>query len=339
VITPGWTDELVKQAIAAGEDIPTLVRLARDYGSLLPMPGTGDTGQRWRVLTAVGGANLSAARVFEAHTDGLAILAEAGFDPLMVGSMGALGVFAAEGPGLRVSAEPSGEHYRLNGTKPWCSLGADLDAALVTAHVGDGRQLFLVDLHEPSVRAEPPAAWVARGLPTITSTSLTFRSTPAQPVGEVGWYLTRAGFQWGGIGVAAAWYGGALALQQRLAHGAGTTPDPLARLAIGRVDVALHAAGLALAHAATAVDTHAADAADEAELLALRTRAVVVDAVERTLIEVAHALGPAPLAFEAEHARRVADLELYIRQHHADRDLATLGGAVGRRSASAPPTS
>ena len=61
------------------------------------------------------------------------------------------------------------------------------------------------------------------------------------------------------------------------------------------------------------------------ELLALRTRAVVADAVEQVLRQAAHALGPAPLAFDAGHAARVADLELYVRQHHAERDLAALG--------------
>jgi hypothetical protein len=43
---------------------------------------------------------------------------------------------------------------------------------------------------------------------------------------------------------------------------------------------------------------------------------------------VGHALGPAPLAFDEDHARRVADLELYLRQHHAERDLARLGEAT-----------
>ena len=61
------------------------------------------------------------------------------------------------------------------------------------------------------------------------------------------------------------------------------------------------------------------------EDLALRVRAVVADAAERTLRQVGHALGPAPLAFDEQHARRVADLELYLRQHHAERDLARLG--------------
>ena len=41
-----------------------------------------------------------------------------------------------------------------------------------------------------------------------------------------------------------------------------------------------------------------------------------------------HALGPGPLAMDAEHAARVADLTLYVRQHHAERDLAALGRLV-----------
>jgi hypothetical protein len=46
-------------------------------------------------------------------------------------------------------------------------------------------------------------------------------------------------------------------------------------------------------------------------------------------------LGPGPLAFDEPHARRVADLTLYVRQHHADRDLAGLGSGLVE-SAEAP---
>ncbi len=55
---------------------------------------------------------------------------------------------------------------------------------------------------------------------------------------------------------------------------------------------------------------------------------MVADAAETVLREVGHALGPAPLAFDEEYARRVADLTLYVRQHHAERDLAALAGMV-----------
>lgn len=51
------------------------------------------------------------------------------------------------------------------------------------------------------------------------------------------------------------------------------------------------------------------------------------------LARVGRALGPAPLALEAEHARRVADLQLYVRQHHAERDQASLGEAVAAMAA------
>ena len=54
------------------------LKLAGDYGRLLPLPGGGQTGERWAVLAAVGERNLTVARVLEAHSDALAILAEAG---------------------------------------------------------------------------------------------------------------------------------------------------------------------------------------------------------------------------------------------------------------------
>jgi hypothetical protein len=31
---------------------------------------------------------------------------------------------------------------------------------------------------------------------------------------------------------------------------------------------------------------------------------------------------------DEEHARRVADLQVYVRQHHAERDSARLGGLL-----------
>jgi hypothetical protein len=341
-----WLDGLIEQATTAGEDIEAALQLARTYATLLPLPGQGKTAHRWAVLSALGRANLTTARVFEAHTDALAILAEAGDAAEAGGRTGepdraaadraaagtTYGVFAAEGSVEPVQARPVeprgvGGQFQLSGLKRWCSLGSQLDVGLVTAQVSGGRQLFQVDLHHPSVIAEPTTDWVARGLRTVTSTSLRFDATPARPIGDVDWYLTRPGFSWGGIGVAACWYGGALGLQDRLVQAAKSPVDSLSALHIGTVDAALYAAGAVLAQAARSIDQgEAAGAAGE--LLALRTRAVVVDAVERTMREVEHALGPAPLAFEESHARRVADLALYLRQHHGERDFAALGHAA-----------
>jgi alkylation response protein AidB-like acyl-CoA dehydrogenase len=320
---PGWAEPLVEACRDCGEDAETAVKLASHYGRLLPQPGRGQTAQRWAVLAAAGEHNLTVGRVLEAHSDALAILAEAG-EPVPEGTWG---VFAAEAAPHRLEAHGHEGRVALTGVKPWCSLAAVLDAALVTAHVGDGRQLFRVSLRDPSVTAEPPQAWVARGLRTVTSAPVRFGGTPAEPVGAPGWYLERPGFAWGGMGVAACWHGGARGLLATLARASRRRSGELSDLHIGIVDAELHASEAVLACAAALIDAGKAEGV-AGEILALRVRAAVANAAERTIRQVGHALGPAPLAFDEEHARRVADLELYVRQHHAERDLAQLGHAA-----------
>ncbi len=322
-IPPRWAAPLLDAAAGAGEDVDAALALAVDCGSHLPAPGGGATAERWTVLAQVAAVNLTAARVLEAHSDALAILHEAG-DAAQPG--GSWGVFAAEGPESRLVAQGNGPAgTTLSGSKPWCSLGDRLDHALVTAQRGDGRrQLFRVALRRPDVHPAAPEGWVARGLRSVTSVGIEFDATPAVAVGDAGWYLERPGFAWGGLGVAACWYGGAAGVAAAVRAAATRRPDELSAMHAGAVDVALHGAGCALADAARRVDSGAA-AGPAGAVLALRVRAVVADAAEAVLRHAAHALGPAPLAFDAAYAARVADLQLYVRQHHAERDLAALG--------------
>ncbi len=195
-----------------GEDVPTAVKLARRVGERLPLPGRGDTARRWAALAELAEGSLTVARVAEPHVDALAILSEA--DQLVPGVRDlSWGVFAAEAPGHRLVADVGRDgSAMLSGIKPWCSLAAQLDAALVTAHVGSRRQLFRVDLRAEGVCVQPSAGWVARGLRAVTSVAVSFDDVPAVAVGEPEWYLNRPGFAWGGIGVAACWYGAARAL-------------------------------------------------------------------------------------------------------------------------------
>lgn len=347
---PDALDEVEAAAAVAGS-VDRALALALDIGWRLPHPGSGRTAERWRRMRDIAAADLTAARVLEAHADALAILAEAeaeaeagvGVEAGVVveaeagagaGVPGGLagdghrrwGVFAAEGPGVQVRAEPAGDGWMLTGTKPWCSLAGRLDRALITAHAGPGgRRLFAIDLTDRRVAVAPTQDWVARGLTEVTSTSIRLDACPARPVGPTGWYLERPGFAWGGIGVAACWLGGAIGLARSLrAAGQAREPDQLALAHLGAVDTALFAADVALAAAADAVDGGRADGPSGA-LWAARVRAVVAGTVDTVLTRVGHALGPAPLAFDPAHARRVADLQLYVRQHHAERDDARLG--------------
>lgn len=268
-------------------------------------------------LAAVASVDLTLARRLEPHLDALGILRQAGISP----PEGAFGVFAAEAPGVRLEAD---RQHVLHGRKPWCSLAGELEHALVTAHEpSGGRRLYLVALQQPGVRVQPPEGWVAKGLPRVPSTPVDFDAVPSIPVGEPGWYLERPGFALGGIGVAACWWGGAVGLVRRLHQAADRTPEAeMLQLALGEAYRELLCAELALAAAARRID--AGEAGDH-RLLAQRVRSTVRAAADRIRSLVVEALGPAPLAFDAEYAARVADLELYVAQDHGRRDLARLG--------------
>lgn len=325
--------EQLRRSADIGGDAHRAIRLAAQLGGEVPLPGSGDTRRRWDILAEVSAVDLTAGRVLEAHLDALAIQAEAGLapdDPAFSGiaadRQSTWGVFAAEGPGVRVTATETAAGWRLDGTKPWCSLADQLSHALITAHVPAGRQLFAIALDD-TVRTDP-SPWVSRGLAEVPSTPIELDGTRAVPVGAEGWYLQRPGFAWGGMGVAACWYGGAVGLARSVATQAMRKhPDQIGLMHLGGIDVALFRAGTALAAAAADVDAGRAAGAAGNSLAGL-VRTVIVQTAEEILERAGHALGPAPLAMDEEHARRVADLTVYIRQHHAERDLAALGTAV-----------
>lgn len=281
----------------------------------------------FQLLATLGASDLTLARAAEPHLDAVATLSQAGLSPQKVGAApeSAWGVFAARAPGQVLHATHDDGAWRVDGTKPWCSLAGRLDRALVTAEAGDGYRLFAIDLHHPGITLDD-SQWQPRGLVDITTPSMTCHAVPAVPVEGPGWYLSRPGFAWGGIGVAAVWFGGAAAVAGLLITAAAKRePDQVALMHLGACDRALTAALATLREAAgqIAQDPRAADR--HGALLSLRARSVVAHAAETVLHEVGHATGPAPLAMNPEHTARVADLQLYLRQHHAERDLASLG--------------
>jgi len=342
---------LADAAWAVDGDAERAIRFAVTEAAGLPQPGSGHTVALFDALATVAAADLTAARVLEAHTDALAILQQSpeGLPPTHAApglttagsaSTGSAswGVFAAEGPGQRVDAVRTPGGWQLTGRKPWCSLAGSLSHALVTAHTTpEGaqparRRLFAVDLADPGVTVQEDA-WFATGLSQVTSGPVDFAEVAAVPVGDDGWYLTRPGFSWGGIQVAACWWGGAVGVARQLRGvaeqrgAAQREPDQILLAHLGAVDLALVGAGAALFDAAEAIDR--GEAVGEAGgLLAARVRGLVARTVEEVLGRVGHALGPAPLALDARHSRRVADLSLYVRQHHAERDDAALGGRL-----------
>ncbi|WIB59215.1 acyl-CoA/acyl-ACP dehydrogenase [Curtobacterium sp. MCLR17_007] len=318
-------DALTAAAGRAGSTPSDRLALARAVAVTTPPLSAGTAGRAFVTLAAVAAVDVALARTVEPHLDALGILAQAG---VAVPEGSTWGVFAAEGPGVQLTATPSSvgdDSVVLDGTKPWCSLASSLSHALVTAHVEDERQLFAVDLRQDGV-APHDEAWVARGMPDVPSGPVDFDGVTAAPVGGPGWYLTRPGFAWGGIGVAACWWGGAVGLARVLRDHATQRPDAeLLRVALGAVVTDLADAEDALADAAARID--GGQETDWA-LLAQTVRSRVRRAVDAVRTRVVSAVGPGPLTSDPAVAARVADLELYVLQDHGDRDLARIGRMV-----------
>lgn len=306
-----------------------LVRRWIDSGALdLPLPGGGETAQRWRRLAGLAEVDIVAARLAEAHTDAVAIMAELGAYDAKPGRL--WGVWAAESRDAVLNAHGGGDATTLDGTKVWCSGAGLCTHALVTARLDSGeRGLFAVDLGHNG--AQPlPSGWRNPGMAESDTRSVQFSNVPAVPVGRPGDYLSRPGFWHGAIGVAACWLGGARAVAAPLYERATEdSADPHILAHLGAVDAALAAGEAMLAYAGAAIDDDPLNRKGMAETIALRTRAVAETAVEASIARTGRALGPAPLCQDGAHAKRVADLTIYVRQSHAERDLERLGQLAG----------
>ena len=86
--------------------------------------------------------------------------------------------------------------------------------------------------------------------------------------------------------------------------------------------------------AAAEIDADPQDREKGGKLRALRVRAVVEAVSTEVMRRVGRALGAGPLCHDEAHARRIADLTVYLRQHHAERNLAELGALVADSGAS-----
>jgi hypothetical protein len=124
---------------------------------------------------------------------------------------------------------------------------------------------------------------------------------------------------------------GALGAARSLLAAARAQPRDSHTLAhLGAVDALVTGLAAHLATAAAEVDADPAGSA--AQRRAMRLRARVEAGATEILDRVGRALGPAPMCLDPVHAQRAADLPVYLRQSHAERDLAGLGGLAVREA-------
>jgi hypothetical protein len=323
----------LRTALLALQDAPpaaALNRLVTSRLDRLPLPGHGATLERWRALAAVGAHDLALAKLFEGHTDALAILHEAGAHGGAVDATWA--TWCAEPPDARLALSPDSHGgLRLDGRKAWCSGARDVTHAVVSCWDPDGAaMLATVDLRQPGVTVTGEG-WHAVGMANSGSVDVLFDGVHARVLGGPGFYVERAGFWHGGAGVAACWFGAATRLADALRERVAGRGDPHRLAQLGEAAVALQGSAALMREAAARIDrTPQANAMGDA----LSVRLSVEASAGLVLAAAGRALGAGPLCKDAALARLYADLPVFMRQSHAERDLEALGRLVSESGAS-----
>jgi alkylation response protein AidB-like acyl-CoA dehydrogenase len=308
---------------AGGRPGARLTAMLHDGELALPDPGGGDTVRRWATLARWGRRDLPLARLAEGHVDAVAILRELGARPH---SDARYGVWAARPGGVGGRLVADAGRLRLTGTVRFCSGSRDLDRALVVASHEGSTMLVDVALDRSRIRVDENS-WAAQGMRASETFDVTFDDVAVADenlVGRPGGYLERPGFWWGGGGVAAVWLGGAAGvLDDVLDRPGGMDEHRLAH--VGALHAELQAVDALLVRTAEAID---ADPSHAHRTAVWTARAAAERACRTVLDRAPVAAGVTGMADSPTLGARLADLQIFVRQHHGERDLAALGAAV-----------
>ena len=134
-------------------------------------------------------------------------------------------------------------------------------------------------------------------------------------IGEPGWYLERPGFWHGACGPAACWAGGAAGLvdyaERQSRYDSHTITISVRCTLLSGQPAYLDSAG-------NQIDVCPARQ-ENSIIRALTVRHLVEQACTDVLRRLPRAYGPYPLAMDEDIARRYQELDLYLRQSHAER--------------------
>jgi hypothetical protein len=332
LLSPVHSPDAEPQVDRAAPDAPERVagevrRLALSW----PVPAHAGALETWRALSALGRTDLAVARLVEGHVDALRILAEAGRAPVP-GAVYGVWASASGGTGLSAEAGQDGG-WRVEGSMRFCSGAWFIDRALVVISAPDGLRLVEIDVRaaqQPGgALIRDDASWPAVGMDATRSVDIAVHAlavSAADAVGGPGFYLDRPGFAAGGVGVAAVWLGGAAKVLDRLLQTLSGKPGSAHQRAhLGAIAVSIAAADALLGELAQRMDSPQLPGGWD-DAVAARTGVEL--AVETVLSRAPRVSGATGLCRDAGFAHQMADLAVYIRQHHAESDYEQLGGRL-----------
>lgn len=294
----------------------------------VPAMGEGQSLSRLRFLTGVASRDLGLARLIEGHLDATQILREAGC-PAQSDKL--YGIWASGGPAdttdMTGGAEGNHGNARLTGAKPFCSGSDIVDRALI--YVYPAERLLDVDMRGAGSREHlsfEAGQWRSAAFAETHTWTVRFEDFPVTEENHVGgpqWYFHRPGFCLGALAPAACWAGGAMglvnAVRQRKLN------DGHARAHLGAMVSSACSMNAMLKWGADQMDADPDNTSGTLFPSALLVRHHIERACTEILDRFGRTLGPRPFAFEETNARRIAELTLYIRQCHAERDLEEVG--------------
>jgi hypothetical protein len=311
-------------ALGAAGALTATVGAARSEESVLPA---------WELVRRTAAADASVARILDGHLNAVERLEVAAEPALrdaelakLEGGRRLLGVWGADPPpgeGAPARIADTGAGIALRGAKTYCSGAGGVDAALVMVTGNDGVAPLLA-LVECDGNVEVDRDWYrAAGLRASESHRVVFRDAPVVAIlGAPGELAREPWFSRDAMRTAAGWAGMVdAAAEAAIEDLAQRRPgDPLAQLAVGRIEAARGTIDAWLAAAAAAAD-------GERELadLAVEMRFEIDRAAKAVLECAAAACGSHPFATAGRLDRARRDLETFLLQHRLEPLLARLG--------------
>ena len=262
------------------------------------------------------------ARLVEGHADAVRICEQAPARRLD----GVYGVWASRSVGTGLRAGPTEAGWRLHGELRFASGVGLVDRALASAWLDEDRHVLL-DIDANGVTADE-SSWTTWAMDASRSftVDVDVDVDSGSQVGGLDFYLSRPGFAVGGLAVAAVWAGGARHVVDAVTTSVREfSVSPHQQRRVGVMEQAVWTADVAVA---STLRVLAAAPPDDVPAEIGRARTAVVLACDAVLSQAPLVVGPGGLSRDARLARVLADLAVYIRQHHLDDELTRLGATA-----------
>ncbi len=314
--------------------------LPRELGGAGLHDGPGAALPLLRLLKHIGRGSLPAGRIYEGHVNALVLIALFGSPTQLARAADDVhrerrifGVWnAEEAGGIRLHEIGDG-HYRLEGSKLFCSGTGYVTRPIVTGRLpGGGWQMCVVPMDRVSPRIDH-GWWQPVGMESTVSAAVDFTGIELGPedlIGPSDAYYRDPWFNGGAIRFAAVQLGGAEALYDAARfylHRLGRTDHPAQRLRASQMAMAIESGNGWLQGAAAAWE-RPVEETPAITAFAAMTRTAVEAISQDMMREVERMVGARGMMRPYPFGRMVRDLTMYLRQPAPDAVIERIGRHV-----------